>query len=115
MEQEVNLKNEKLIELQDELNEKNTVRLKKHKELRDRDEHMSKFITSFGEKSFSIREKIYDVQEKILRALDHITNSVAYLNFEELDNVQSNLNQTSLEGLSTQFSFLTSRLQRVQF
>lgn len=106
-------KQERLSELETELNEKNAARLKKHKELRDRDEHMKKFIEVFGEKSPVIREKIDTTQQQILIVLDLLTSSVVDINFEELDNIQSNLNQSSLEGLSNQYSLFSSRLARV--
>lgn len=103
-----------LTELEKELEGKDSVRLKKHRELRERGEHMNVFIASFAEKSDEIISKIKETQEKIKLALEYMSETLTDLNFDELDNIQlDSAQQTTLEELNKKCDLLLKQTERV--
>lgn len=105
----------RLNELEHELEGKDNARLKKHKELRERGEHMDQFISSFDNKSKEMEQKIKEIQKKILHGLEHMTCAITDLNFEEIDNVEVEAGQqTSVEGLNKKCDAITAQIERVK-
>lgn len=104
----------RLVELERELEGKDNARLKKHKELRERGEHMDQFISSFENKSKEMNEKIKEIQQKILHGLEHMTSTITDVNFEEIDNVDlESGQQTNVETLNKKCEAVTSQIERV--
>lgn len=88
--------------------------MKKHKELRERGEHMDQFISTFETKSKELQEKINDMQNKIINALEHITCTITDLNFEDIDNIElDSSQQTSIESLNKKCDIVTAQIERV--
>lgn len=114
LEEDLEAKRTRLAELESELDVKDNARLKKHKELRERGEHMRSFIASFDEKYNGAKEKIEENQEKILIALEYLSENITDLDLNDLDNVQYELDQQgSLEGWNNKYSLLFSQVTRV--
>lgn len=100
--------------MEKELEGKDSVRLKKHRELRERGEHMNVFIASFDEKFNEVLSKINETQEKITLSLEYLTESVTDLNFDELDNIQlDSAQQSTVEGLNKKCDLLLTQIERV--
>lgn len=108
----------RLNELEHELEGKDNARLKKHKELRERGDHMDQFISSFENKSKEMELKINELQRKILHGLEHMTCTITDLNFEDIDNLVTDSasgvhQQTNIESLNKKCDVLKSQIDRV--
>lgn len=107
----------RLNELDRELEGKDNARLKKHKELRERGEHMDQFISTFDNKSKEMEIKIKEIQHKILNGLEQMTRTITDVNFEDIDNIDSNIDssqQTNVEGLNKKCEIIKTQIDRVR-
>lgn len=108
--------NTRLNELDRELEGKDNARLKKHKELRERGEHMDQFISTFENKSKEMEMKIRDIQQKIINGLEHMTCTITDVNFEDIDNFDSHIDsnqQTNIDSLNRRCEIITTQIERV--
>lgn len=113
LEEETKFKTERLAELEREMDGKDNARLKKHKELRERGEHMDAFIASFDEKSATIKGKIDTTQKQILFALEHMADGLAELDLEEFGKIQIDSGDQSLEAWNKRLSAISAQRDKV--
>ncbi|KAF5278626.1 hypothetical protein FQA39_LY00668 [Lamprigera yunnana] len=114
LEQDYQSKEERLEILKFQLSENNAKHLKKHKELRQREILINSFNGTFLEKAALLKSRIETSQAEILWILKASSKSLADLNFEELDNVQQNLNQSSEADINDRIKLFALRLSRLQ-
>ncbi|KAB0792425.1 hypothetical protein PPYR_14384 [Photinus pyralis] len=114
LEQDYQNKEERLEMLKFQLSESNAKHLKKHKELRQRELLINSFNSTFLEKSKSLKERIQTAKREILLLLNASSKSISDLNFEELDNIQLNLNQSSEADINQRIQLFALRLTRLQ-
>ncbi|KAK4871718.1 hypothetical protein RN001_015842 [Aquatica leii] len=113
LEQDYQSKEERLEILKFQLSENNAKHLKKHKELRQREILINSFNSTFPEKSASLIVRIETAKNEILLLLKASAKSIADLNFEELDNIQLNLNQSSEADIKDRINLFAMRLARL--
>lgn len=114
LQEESTFKRERLIELEREMDGKDNARLKKHKELRERGEHMDAFIASFDEKFSTVKTKMESVRSQILFALEHIADGLAELDLEEFGKVQMNSDDETLEGWNKRCAAIAAQRDKVK-
>ncbi|KAK9694094.1 hypothetical protein QE152_g33754 [Popillia japonica] len=100
LEEETKFKTERLAELEREMDGKDNARLKKHKELRERGEHMDAFIASFDEKSATIKE--------------HMADGLAELDLEEFGKIQIDSGDQSLEAWNKRLSAISAQRDKLK-
>ncbi|KAF5275354.1 hypothetical protein FQR65_LT04182 [Abscondita terminalis] len=114
LEQDYQSKEERLEILKFQLSENNAKHLKKHKELRQREILINSFNSTFPQKSESLTARIKAAKNDILLILQASAKSIADLNFEELDNIQLNLNQSSEADMKDRINLFRLRLTRLR-
>lgn len=110
LEEQLREKNEHLVGLEQELDSKNSMRLKKYRDVHVRHAQVNNYIEMFDEMVASVRANINEKQLTTVRCLDFLLEKTVEDNFEEVDNLQSELFSGSL---SDDFKLLNSRLARV--
>ncbi|XP_017785827.1 PREDICTED: intraflagellar transport protein 74 homolog [Nicrophorus vespilloides] len=113
VEEELGNNESRLADLEHELDGKDNARLKKHKELRERGEHMEKFIAEYGDKSEEIKTKIKDVNVEISSALEYLSENLTEINLKELDVKFDSGEQNTVEGWNNKFKLLTGQINRI--
>ncbi|XP_022904400.2 intraflagellar transport protein 74 homolog [Onthophagus taurus] len=98
LEQEIVQMEEKIAEINKELENKDSARLKKHKELREREAHMDAFIETYDEKVSTAKEKLTQANDTVIYLLDQMVENLAEFNIEEFGMTQIDSNDQSLEG-----------------
>ncbi|XP_065158402.1 intraflagellar transport protein 74 homolog [Atheta coriaria] len=113
VEEELSNNETRLGELEHELDGKDNARLKKHKELRERGEHMEKFISEYEIKSVDLKTKIQSLNQEIGIALEHMSENLAEVNLKELDVKFNTSEHNTLEGWSNKYKLLTTQITRI--
>lgn len=113
LEEELTFKRERLVELEREMDGKDNARLKKHKELRERGEHMDAFIVSFDEKSSTVKGKLESVRNQILFALKHIADGLAELDLEEFGKIPVDSGEQTLDAWKKRCETITAQREKV--
>lgn len=111
LEEHLREKIEHLNGLEQELDSKNSVRLKKYRDVHVRHAQVNNYIDMFDQMASNVRMNIEEKQKIIARCLDFLLEKAVEENFEEVDNLQSELSSGSL---SDEFKLLNSRLIRVK-
>ncbi|GJQ74954.1 hypothetical protein Trydic_g9580 [Trypoxylus dichotomus] len=114
LEEEAKFKSEKLAELERELDGKDNARLKKHKELRERGEHMDAFIASFDEKSTTVKNKIDSARSQIVFALEHMADGLAELDLEEFGKIQIDSGDQTLEAWNQRCAAIAAQRDKLK-
>lgn len=110
LEEQLREKTEHLNGLEQELDSKNSVRLKKYRDVHIRHAQVNNYIDMFDQVASNVRGNIDEKQKVIARCLDFLLEKAVEENFEEVDNLQSELASGSL---TDEFKLLNSRLTRV--
>lgn len=110
LEEDLEAKRTRLYELEHELDGKDNARLRKHRELRERGEHMTAFMGSFEEKYAEAKRKLEENKEKVIGALECLSES----DFDDFNAMQMDVKQeNSLEGWNNKYVLLASQVTRV--
>lgn len=110
MEEQLREKIEHLNGLEQELDSKNSVRLKKYRDVHVRHAQVNNYIDMFDQMTINLKTSIMEKQKIIARCLDFLLEKAVEENFEEVDNLQ---NKLSAGNLIDEFKILSSRLTRV--
>lgn len=111
LEEQLREKTEHLNGLEQELDTKNSVRLKKYRDVHVRHAQVNNYINMFDQMTANLKASIREKENIIARCLDFSLEKVVAENFEEVDNLQSELTSGSL---ADEFKLLNSRLSRVK-
>lgn len=110
LEEQLQEKNEQLNGLNQELDSKNSARLKKYRDVHVRHAQVNSYIEMFDEVSGNVKNGIADKEKAIALALEHMLEKMVEVNFEEVDELE---NDTQPENLIDEYRILSSRLARV--
>lgn len=111
LQEQLQEKIEHLNGLEQELDSKNSLRLKKYRDVHVRHAQVNNYIDMFDEMTANLKSNIEDKQKVIARCLDFLLEKVVEENFEEVDNLQSEFSSGSLID---EYKLLNSRLTRVK-
>lgn len=112
LEEQLREKSDHLNGLEQELDSKNSVRLKKYRDVHVRHAQVNNYINMFDQMKANLIANIEEKQVVITRCLDFSLEKAVEENFEEMDNLQSEI---SSGNITEQFKILNSRLMRVKY
>lgn len=111
LEEQLQHKSEQLTGLEEELDSKNSTRLKKYKDVHVRHAQVNNYIEMFDEVVSNVRGNLNDKEKQLVVALDHLLETTANDSIEEIDDLQSKIMP---ENVTEEFKMLTSRIARVR-
>lgn len=110
LEEQLQEKNEQLNGLNQELDSKNSARLKKYRDVHVRHAQVNNYIEKFDDVATSVRSGIAEKEKEIAQALEYLAEKMTEDNFQEIDELE---NDTQPENLIDQYKIFTARLARV--
>lgn len=110
LEEQLQNKSEHLNGLEEELDTKNSTRLKKYRDVHIRHAQVNNYIDMFDEVVSNVRGNLSDKEKELVAGLDHLLETTANEGIGEIDDFQSKLMP---DNVADEFKILTSRLARV--